>query len=167
MAAEAFPVCLMVSSRSIWIAWQLSDNSGDAILQFDTRPLWATTKSDLAAMLNRVFPQHQVMDSSSIDLDGMVSALNAGSAISAESLLNALNILDDFAKTAAAHGHDSEFQIIERRLDLYDKLFSNTASGDMLHVPDAPLRNDDYRMIADWISSGIDMVLSKTIRPIN
>ncbi|MCC7247773.1 MAG: hypothetical protein IT473_04035 [Lysobacter sp.] len=154
-----FPVLLRARGSMQWFAWRSVDDPDGAIVREIDRLFVASSLPALIERWRARDPDAPVDESVlSIDLDALIAELRRGARPDDDTLLNALNVLDDIACACRAIGRDAAFGGIETRLSLYKIVFSRTQAGRIAKVSRRPMSEADRGAIADWLEAGADMV---------
>lgn len=154
-----FPVCLKSGGAEHWFAWWSVDDPEGAIVRDADRLCVAMSLPALTEHWRESHPGVAIDDDPlTIDLDALIANLRDGSAMDAEALLNALNMLDDVAHACRAIGWLEKFGCIASRTSIYHKVFSRTSAGRLVGTPSETTSAADRRALAEWLDIGAEMV---------
>jgi hypothetical protein len=163
---EIFPVNIKVERQEIWVVWRMKERRDEAFLKIDGNLMWASTEADLFCKLGLLITDLIIEEKTLIDLDELILNLSQKSIVDFEKVLNAINLLDDFA-LALQEQKRTGFSLIEQKLTLYDKVFSCTGSADLVGAIETALSENERSDLLLWLSLGAKMVLENTIWSIN
>lgn len=161
--ATMSPVLLRAHGIVRGFAWRSVDDPDGAIVREAGRLFAAPSLPALIERWRTRYPDAPVDEGAlSIDLDASIAALRGGAPSDDETLLNALNVLDDIACACRAIGRDAAFGGIGTRLSLYEIVFSRTQVGRLVNLSCRPMSEADREAIADWLEAGADGVCAAT-----
>jgi hypothetical protein len=160
------PICFIAEGKEIWLVWAMRDRPDDAFLRDDGQLIWGRSRRCLVERLEEMAGCGNIGDDFCVDLDAVLSALRHSNPVRVDDVLNALNMLDDFAKCVPAQARHG-FPLIKQKLVLYDKVFSGASVAEIVGVAKEAITKRDWIELEHWISSGSRMIVANTTDSLN